>query len=137
VFQGGPEVLPEHRIRARVIRREQEGQHVEQSAAASDANPQPEHEREPNGELAVCYEERDRVAVRQYEASEDRHHEGIRAVLRKKPLDPALEATAKHEFTSEDLVLAECQEEEADGDSESGQGTVIPTQGIARAARNS
>jgi len=72
--------------------------------------------------------------VREDEATEDGCHEGIGAALFEEAVDPKLEAAVKGKLCTEDFILAEDEEEDADADAQNGQRAGIDV--IVRAFRD-
>src|SRR5689334_12660189 len=70
-----PEVFPQRRVGARVIRGEEQRQHVDESADTRPAYPNAERQRNPDRELAVCDQKRERRRVVEHEMRENRDHE--------------------------------------------------------------
>src|SRR6266852_392865 len=77
VAQAGAEVLPKSRVGPRVIRREEQRYHEDQSAEASWPHQHSQDQRNPNRQLAVRHQERDRRRMHQHKMPQHRFHEGI------------------------------------------------------------
>jgi len=135
VLQRRPKVLPEHGIRAGIIGWEQQREHVDDSKGAREAHGDAQDQRDADGELAVGYEQGNRMRVREHELLQNRHHEGIRGALRQKPLNPALESAAEHELPPEDLVPREDQEERTNRNAKPRQGSVVAMRRPAQSGR--
>ena len=63
MVQRRSEILPERGMSARIIGREQQGEHVRKAGAARGSHQNSEYQRYPNRQLSVSYEERDRRGV--------------------------------------------------------------------------
>src|SRR5215469_14868895 len=120
MVSGSTEVLPKRRPAARVVRRhrvigrQQQCEHVYESADTRRPNSYSGHQRDANGQLTVCHKKRDRCGVGQYERAQYGDHKRIRAVL-EKSIDPKLKSATKGELCTEHLVLRKDQKEEAHG----------------------
>lgn len=122
--QAGAEVLPKDRMRAGIGRRKEKRKHEQEAASASGANENAENQRDADGQLTISDEKGDRRRVSQDEAAKRGDHEGISAAF-EEAVDPVLEAAVKRELRAEDFVLAENEEENADGDAEEGEGAAV------------
>src|SRR6266849_7158698 len=120
VAQAGAEVLPKSRVGPRVIRREEQRYHEDQSAEASWPHQHSQDQRNPNRQLAVRHQERDRRRMHQHKMPQHRFHEGICPSL-EEFVDPVLESAAQREFRPENLVLAENEEKDSDADANQSQ----------------
>src|SRR4051812_29061471 len=77
VVQGSSEILPNRNMSAGVVGREQQTKHVNEPKHARSSDPDSQHKRQPNGQLAVSDKERDRRSMRQDDALQHRNHEWI------------------------------------------------------------
>ena len=111
-------ILPKGSAGAGVIRGELQCQHEDQAAGACQPDKDSEGACETDRKLAVSNEERDWNGMRQDEVFEYRHHERIGAAFLDEFVDPEFESAVEGELGAEDFVLAENQEEDADGDAE-------------------
>lgn len=113
------EVLPCRGGCARVVGREEHGEHEDKAEGARDADKDAEGEGESDGELAVGNEEGYGSGVWEHEAAENWSHERVRAAF-EEAVDPVLKAAVKSELGAEDFVLAKDEEEDADADAKHG-----------------
>ena len=123
--EAGSEILPERRGGTGIVGGEKQGEHEDQADDAGGADENAEQERKSDGEFAVGYQESDRCCVGENEIAKDRSHERIGAAFGQEFVDPELKAAMQGELRSEDFVLAENEEEDADSDAESSQGTGV------------
>lgn len=119
------EILPSRGGSSGIVRGEEKREHEKESAYAGWADEHAEDERKPHGEFAVGYEEGDGRGVGKNEIAKERGHEGVGAAFGQELVDPELKTAVQGELRAEDFVLAEDEEEDADGDAESGQGARV------------
>src|SRR5579864_9573028 len=104
------EVLPERRIHAWIVGREQQRQHEHQSGDAGRAHQYAAHQRDAYQQFTISYQKRDRRGMRQYESLEQTGHERVSAML-DEAVDPHLESAVQSELRAKNLVLPENQKE--------------------------
>jgi len=118
--QACAEVLPEGRSRTGIVRREEHGEHQEETAEACGTHQDAQNEPEPDGQFAVRYQEGDARSVRKDKATENGRHERVSASL-EEFVDPELKAAVKMKCCAENLVLAENHKKNTYTDAQQGQ----------------
>jgi hypothetical protein len=117
----GTEILPKGRMRPGVVRRKQQGQHIDESADASWTGENAENERETDTQLSISHDKRYRSGVMQHQSLQHGNHKWV-GTFHKKPVDPKLEATPPDELRPKNLVVAKNQKEYSHGDSQCREG---------------
>ena len=106
MIQRRSEILPECGVGAWVVRREQQRQHVSQTTHTGGTDQHSKHKRETDRQLAISYEGRKKLRMRQHEVSQDRCHEPIRTVS-EETVDPELKPAAPGKLRAKDFVFGE------------------------------
>ena len=115
VAQACSEVLPEGRRCTGIVRREEHGQHKDESAEACGAYHDTENQREPDRQFAIGHQKGDACRVPENKTSQNGRHERISPSL-EELVDPELKAAVKSKCGAKNLVLAEDQEKNTDAD---------------------
>src|SRR4029077_15924966 len=105
MIQRRSEIVPECGVGAWVVRRRQQRQNVSQTTPARGTDQHSKHKRETDRQLAISYEERKKLRMRQHEVSQDRCHERIRTVS-EETVDPELKP-APSKLRAKDFVFGE------------------------------
>jgi len=127
--QTGSEVFPERCAGAGVVGGEEQRQREDEAKDAGNAHEQAEDEGKSDGEFAVRHQVGQRLDVREDEAAQNGLHERVNALFEELH-DPELETAVAHEFGAEDFVLAEDEEQDADGDAQQGEGAIVTAKGF-------
>src|SRR4029079_6227064 len=109
VIQRSSEILPNGNMRAGVVGREQQTKHVNEPKHARSSDPDSQHKRQPNGQLAVSDKERDCRSMRQDNALQHRNHEWICPAVLQEAIDPPLKSATARESAAENFILRENQ----------------------------
>ena len=106
MIQRRSEILPERGMGAWVVRREQQRKHVSQTTHTGGTDQNSKHKRQTDRQLAISYEQRKKLRMRQHEVSQDRCHERIRTVS-EETVDPELKPASPSKLRAKDFVFGE------------------------------
>src|SRR5579862_6097617 len=112
-------------MRTGVVRRKEERDHVDRSADAGGPHESSKHQAEANRQLTISHQESYWGGMRQDEVPEHPHHKRVGTLLQES-IDPELKTAAQSELGAKYFVLAEYQEQDADGNAESGESLSVP-----------
>src|SRR5258708_5845907 len=110
MVQRSPKILPHRRPRPRIIRRSQQRQHVQQSKRAGPPHPNSQRQRNPNRQLPIRHQKRNRPRMWQHKPPQNRRHERIRPTLQKL-VNPKFKSPVQSKLRSKNFVLPENQKQ--------------------------